>query len=198
MTSLFTRLPEDCTPGLKKNERKVLVKQHELVVAEHLPHAKKTAMDYSIDTVTDNYLAYEYSNNKGEGSHADYEIKRFRTTGGKNILLFSKNSDTKSTANKFDLKAFTISDTSLIESKEDFLPRKLDYSVFLKKNTPDSVKTYIKRTSLCSFDLDMGATDKIMSYIVLESDKDEKWLAGNIMLLQWTGNAFTGTLSFQK
>lgn len=133
MTSLFTRLPEDCTPGLKKNERKVLVKQHELVVAEHLPHAKKTAMDYSIDTVTDNYLAYEYSNNKGEGSHADYEIKRFRTTGGKNILLFSKNSDTKSTANKFDLKAFTISDTSLIESKEDFLPRKLDYSVFLKK-----------------------------------------------------------------
>jgi hypothetical protein len=206
MNNLFLRLPEGCTPGLTKSDRKLLIDDGEYLVSashtnkttSHSSHQKHPSLDYSIDTVTDNYLAYEYSNSKGQGSYAAYEIKRFKTNKGGNILVFSKNCDTKATTNKFDLKIYTITDTSLVETKEHFLPDKLDYSVFLRNTTPDSVKSSIEKSSLCTYDLDMDATNKIISYIILGSEQYKKWLAGNVIELKWTGSAFTGAVSFQK
>lgn len=194
MNNLFLKLPVSCTPGMCKNDRDMLVQKGEYIVGQSC----RNMVDYSIDTVTDNYLSYEYSCTKWEGSYASFEIKEFKTTEGKNILLFSKNSDTKSTATEFDLQTYLVTDSSLVENNRDFFPDKLDYSVFLKKNTPDSIRATIQKTSLCTFDLDMKANDKIIFYIVLDDANDAKWLAGNVMMLTWTGNGFTGAVSYRK
>jgi len=199
MRSLFVMLPDECTPGLDKDGRRALV---EAATQEYVVpgHSQEEVLDYSIDTVTANYLAYEYSNKKGRGRNVAYEIKEFKMSGGKYILLFSKNSDTRSTSNKYESHVYNINfaDSSLIKTDAPILPQNLNYSVFLKSTTPEAIKDSIKKTSLCTFDLDIESPGKIIFYIVLESDKDEKWLAGNIMVLTWTGTTFKGVLSFQK
>jgi hypothetical protein len=196
LQSLFLSLPSKCTPHLKNSDRNILIKEGEY---EFDGRKEEDEIDYTLDTVTDNYLAYEYSSGKGQGINVTYEIKKFKMNTGKSILLFAKNSDSKDTSNKYDLKIYNISPTgSLSASKEILLPQNLNYSVFLKNDVPESVKTSIEKTSLCTFDLDITSNDKIAFYIIPGKVKDEQWLAGNIMILTWTGSTFTGTISFQK
>jgi len=195
MRSLFLQLPKECTPGLNSAHRKTLIETDECEVSNH---GNKDAITYTIDTATDNYLEYEYTNSSGEGSHSSFEIKRLVTSKGDSILLFAKNSDTRDSTTIYTLKVYNISGRSLTPNADNLLPKNLDYSIFLKDNTPTLVKPYIEETSLYAFDLNASSKDQIVFYITLNSDNDKKWLVGNSMVLTWTGSYFTGTIGFQK
>jgi hypothetical protein len=195
MTDLFLSLPSYCTPRLNGSGRKSLVKDTEYTVTAH---KEEDEIDYSIDTVTANYMAYEYSNSKGQGTNENYEMKRFKSADGKSILYFSKTGDPRVRSNKYILKTYDISGNSLIENFRSFIPQDLDFKVFLKFETPDSVKASIEKTCYYTFDLDAKSSDKILFHIILQSDKDEQWLTGNTMVFTWTGNMFTSTFIFVK
>ncbi len=195
MTDLFLELPAYCTPGLNNSDRKSLVKDTEYIVTAR---KEEDEIDYTIDTVSTDYMAYEYSNSKGQGTNENYEMKRFKFTNGKSMLLFSKTGDPRVHSNKYILKAYDISKNSLTENFSSFIPEDLDYTVFLKFGTPDSVKKMLDKTAYYTFDLDSKSGDKVLFHIILLSDKDEQWLTGNTMVFTWTGAMFTSSYIFVK
>ncbi len=195
MHDLFLALPSYCTPGLNNSGRKSLIKDTEFTVSAH---KEEDEIDYTLDTVTDNYLAYEYSNSKGQGTNENYEMKRFKFSNGKNILLFSKTGDPRVHSNKYILKAYDISGNNLVENFQSFIPEDLDYNVFLKFGTPDSVKKSLESTSYYTFDLDARSNDKVTYRIILKDEKDEKWLTGNMMIFTWKGTLFTSEITYRK
>ncbi len=195
MYDLFLQLPAYCTPGLNNSGRKSLIKDTEYTVTAS---KEEDEIDYTIDTVTKNYIAYEFSNSKGRGTNENYELKRFKFSNGKSFVLFSKTGDPRVHSNKYILRAYDISGNSLIENFQSFIPEDLDYAVFLKFGTPDSIRTYLEKTSYYTFDLDARSDDKVIYRIIVKSEKDEKWLNGNTMVFNWTGTMFTNTLLFRK
>lgn len=195
MTDLFLRLPSNCTPGLYSIGRQTLVKDTQYTV----PGKKEVdEIDYSIDTVSENYLAYEFSNSKGRGTNENYELKKFKKTDGSYILLFSKTGDIKVHSNIYVLKTFDITGNTLTEKIPGLIPENLDYSSFLKSNISDSVKTKLAKTAYTSFDLDAKAPGRIIFRIILQSDKDVQWLIGNSMVFTWNGAAFTSSILFER
>jgi hypothetical protein len=195
MRDLFLSLPSFCTPGLNNSGRKSLIKDTEYTVKAR---KEEDEIDYTIDTVSDIYMAYEYSNSKGQGTNENYEIKKFVSNDGRAFIMFSKTGDPRIHSNKYILKAYNISGTNLIANEDNFIPENLDFRVFIKFETPDSVRTSLERTSYYTFDLDQRSNDKVIFRIMLQSDKDEKWLTGNTMIFKWTGKMFTSSIIFQK
>lgn len=191
MRDMFLALPSYCTPGLNATGRSLLVKDTEYTVPAR---KEEDEIDYSIDTVTDTYLAYEYSNSRGQGTNQNYEIKKFTFTGGKSILMFSKTGDPRVHSNKYILRAFDISGNTLAENHQNLIPEDLDYTVFLKPETPDSIKTSLKKTAYYTFDLYQHSTDKILFHIILESDDAAQWLTGNTIVFTWNGSTFSSSI----
>jgi hypothetical protein len=192
MSNMFLMLPAECTPGLNASGRTNLIKYHDYAIDTN---DDKKEIDYSIDTITDGFLSYEYSK---YGKNENYEIKKLKTAGDSYILLFTKDADVKKKSDKYVFKTYDVSGNTLKESSTSYIPVNLDYFTFLKPETPDSVKASIQKTSYCAFDLEMNSTYEITFRIVLRSVKDEKWLTGNSMVFQWNGTSFSNTITFQK
>lgn len=195
MRDVFTQLPSFCTPGLNSSDRKKLIKDTEYTVPAR---KEEDEIDYTIDTVSENYLAYEYSNSKGQGTNENYEIKKFVGNDGKAFVLFSKTGDPRIHSNKYILKEYNVSGNNLTVNEDNFIPEDLDFRVFIKFETPDSIRTSLEKTAYYTFDLDQRSNDKVIFRIMLQSDKDEKWLTGNTMVFTWTGKMFTSSIIFQK
>jgi hypothetical protein len=195
MRNLFLMLPQECTPMLNESGRKILIKEDEFTVAAQ---KEKDEIDYAIDTATDNYLSYEYSANDGKGTNIIYQIKKIKINTDNYILFFTKDADTRNKSDKFVFKSYTISGNSLKENQQLYIPDNLNFSFFVKPDTPDSIETSIAKTASCAYDLDIGSTDKVNFHVTLKSDKDKKWLTGDMMVFQWNGTMFTNSIIFQK
>ncbi len=195
MQELFLSLPAYCTPGLSTSERKTLLKDTDYTVPAR---KEEDEIDYTIDTVTSTYLSYEFSNSKGQGTNENYEIKKFKSAAGKSFLLFSKTGDPRVHSNKYILKMYDISGNSLVENFNSVIPEDLDYSIFLTFGTPDSVKASLAKTAYYTFDLDPTSIDKVSFNLILESDKDKKWLLGTTAVFMWNGKMFTSNIIFRK
>src|SRR5579863_172128 len=107
---LFFALPSYCTPSLNSEGRKMLLKDTEYTV---LGNTERDNIDYTIDTVESNYISYEFSANNGKGTNENYEIKKFKLTNGKYILVYSQDADPRNASRKYVLKVFDISGNKL-------------------------------------------------------------------------------------
>ncbi|HTB32603.1 MAG TPA: hypothetical protein VK808_11285, partial [Bacteroidia bacterium] len=96
------------------------------------------------------------------------------------------------------LKAYDIMGKSLVENMKTPIPEDLDYKVFLKFDTPDSVRAQFEKSCYYTFDLDPGSKDQVNFHIIMETDAYKQWLTGNTMLFQWNGNMFISSIVFQK
>ena len=195
MRDLFLMLPDDATPYLNESGRKTLIKEGEYAITGK---RDEDEIDYAIDTLTDNYLSYEYSPSDGKGINVTYSIKKFKMDENKYVLFFTKDGDAINNAYNYVFKAYNITGKSLTENGQHFVPENLSYSIFLKPDTPDSIRNILAKTAACVFDLDIQSPDRIDFRITVESTKDKIWLSGDTMEFQWNGQLFVNKITFRK
>jgi hypothetical protein len=194
MKDLFMKLPSSCTPALNAAGKQALIDAGEFTIHDN----DRGTDDYTLDTVEDNYMEYEYSYVSKEGGDVSFELKKLKKADGSSILLFAQSAGVNDKSAKPILKVYNIKDEGVSENKENLLPDNLNKEAFLQSNTPEDVKSNILKTSLCSYDLGSDSGDKITFKLTVALEQDKKWLAGDVMTLSWDGTKFSPALSFEK
>ncbi len=195
MRDLLLMLPDDATPGLDESGRKALIKEGEYTISGK---RDEDEIDYAVDTATDNYLSYEYSSSNGKGINITYTLKKFKLAANIYVLFFTTDGDIVNKNDKYVFKAYDIKGKSLEENQEHLIQENLGYSIFVKPETPDSIKSLIGKISYCTFDLGIQSADKINFQMTLENEKYKKWLIGDTIEFQWNGTLFVSNIIFRK
>ena len=194
MKNIFLQLPGACTPELNKEERKLLLQNAAYIIpgGDSIETAR-----YTIDSISNDYLHAEYDFTTGQRGFNSYELKRFKTTKGPDMILFSTFGGTRASFFQNELRVFYLQNKKLVEdSHQKLLPQSVPVNDFIKKQTPDSVKKIIEQAMSTAYVFDTEKKNSIVFtlYTQYQVDKFEKWILGYTFLFTWTGEKFTRKL----
>ena len=199
MTSIFRQLPPECTPELTIMERYILLKNGDYII----PGGDTIeTIKYSIDTLeAKDYLRYEFNFSTGQAGFIAFELKSFRTTDGRRFIIFSRCGGMNRAYDQQDIKIYELKNNILIEnSKQKLLPLTINITSFLKKETPDTIKTKIEQSVSGCYDLKPETTNEIEFGIFPQYPlyNDDQWILGYTIVFTWTGSTFDRKIMTEK
>ncbi len=199
MTSIFRQLPSECTPQLTATERDILLKNGSYTI----PGGDSIeTTQYSIDTLgAKDYLRYEFNFTTGQAGFIAFELKSLRTTDGRRLIIFSRCGGMKRAYNQQEIKIYELKNATLIEdSKNKLLPLTISITNFLKKETPDKVKSKIEQSVSSCYDLKPETPNELEFAIFPQSPlgNEDEWILGYAITFTWTGNSFTRKIAIEK
>lgn len=189
MTSIFRLLPVECTPELNSKQKEILLKQKEYT----FPDGDSTDTEkYTLEIdETKQYLRYEFYFTTGQQGFNSYEIRKFKKQDGSSLIIFSNYGGLKRAFDQNDIYAFIYKNKKLIKLHKQLLPAKMDVNVFLRTNTPDSIRQKAKSYSNCSYDLspELKNTIAYRLFFQIIDEKVDKYLLGDTVFFTWTGSS---------
>jgi len=198
MKSIVRQLPRECTPDLNNRQKETLLKNafFEFSDADSLETIR-----YTLDTpVLKNYISFGFDFTTGQSGFGNFELKRFKTVKGSDIIIFSKFGGARWMYTQDTLKVFFVSNGKIIAYKEQtLLPQSIDVSEFLKKQTPDSIRRVIENSSNTYYSLNSEKPNQIEFNLSIPfmPEELEKWLLGDSFIFTWNGKSFNRKLAFQ-
>jgi Protein of unknown function (DUF3256) len=192
MNDLFLKLPPDCSPSLSVAGRKELLKKGEFTIKEN----ESGGDDYTMDTVTDSYMEYEYSYTSNDGGSSSFQLKKLKKSDGNYLLIFTRNRTNNDNTASPQLLVFDLKKNELLANKQSNLLSLLDMHTFIKKNLSDTTIAILTQSSTLSCDLEINSPDTITFNFIVSRDSDKKYLEGDRLILTWNGDTFTTNLVF--
>lgn len=191
MRSVFMQLPVDCTPELDSKGRALLFQNQVYVI----PGGDSLeTIQYTIENSSPNYLNYVFSFTTGQRAFSSFELRRFKTTNGLDMIVFSKYSGLPVAFYQDKLQIFYVKNKKLAEDKKQkLLPQSININEFLKKDVPDSIKKIIEKEMSSNYSLNSVQKNSIEFSIYsqafdIEVNKD--WMICYSFLFTWTGSKF--------
>ena len=190
MTSIFRLLPATCTPELNSTQKDTLLQTKEYIIpgGDTIETAK---YEIEIDEAQE-YLRYDYYFTTGQKGFNTYEVRKFKKKDGSLIIVFSNYGGMTKAFDQTEIYAFRYQNDKLIKIDEQLFPQRIDANIFLKPNTPDSIREKVHIYSSCSYDLSPELKDSIAYRLFFEiiNDENEKYLLGDTVFFTWTGESF--------
>jgi len=197
MQSILLQLPAACTPDLNAKQKATLLKH---AFFEFSDDPEET-IHYTLDTpILKNYLSFGFDFTTGQSGFGSFELKRFKTTKGSDIIIFSKYGGARSMYSQDTLKVFVVSNGKLIEQKKQhLLPQSINVGEFLKKQTPDSIRKNIENWSNTYYSLNREKPGQIEFNLSLPfmPEELEQWFLGDTFIFTWNGRSFTRKIGNQ-
>jgi len=196
MLAYFKKLPPECTPYLNKQERKILLKNG----AYTIPSGNSTDTEqYTLDTTTvEDYLRYEYAFTTGQRAFFVFELRKFTKKNGKSFLVYSKYGGLPASYMRYELRILQLGKKNQLTENypQNLLPEEIPLTEFLKKETPDSLRSKIEQAVNRCYDLD-GEKNKIAYGIYTQYDTEQiaPWLTGTLFIFKWNGESFDSVLT---
>ena len=191
IAEIFKMLPASCSPEINQKQRALLLKRGEYTIPGG---SSQETVKYVLDSISKNYMQYEYIFTTGQRGFNSYEVKRFKKTNGEDFILFSNYGGMRASFFQNELKVFYLRNNKLIEdTQQKLLPQTLDIGEFLKRETPDSIRTEIEEGVSTSYSLGGKGLNQIEFSIFPEMPLDnyEPWIVGYTFIFTWTGKMFT-------
>jgi hypothetical protein len=190
MVSIFKLLPPDCTPELNSKQKDTLLKNKEYIIPGG-DSIETVKYEFEIDEAN-KYLKYDYYFTTGQRGFISFEVRKFKKTDGSSLILFSRYSGAPAAFDQTDIYAFKYQNNKLIRITKELLPKETSVNIFLKANTPDSIRKKVETYSSRSYDLSPELKDSIEYKLFFEiiNDEIEEYLLGDTVIYKWTGEVF--------
>ncbi|MES1215553.1 MAG: hypothetical protein ABUT20_08550 [Bacteroidota bacterium] len=192
------QLPKECTQELDNKGKKLLLQKGSYII----PGGDSLeTVEYRIDSLSQNYLGCQYNFTTGQRGFSNYELKRFKTIHGLDMIVFSTYGGSRASFFQNDLKIFYLRNKKLVEDKnQKLLPQSINIDDFLKNQTPDSIKKIIEQAMSNSYFLNTEKKNSIEFTLYPEYpiDEYEKWIVCYSFIFTWTGNKFIRKVNTEK
>ena len=192
ISDYFLELPSEYFDGLSLSNRKEILTKEKYYPPDN---DELETIVYSLADI--NYknesLRVEYTYESGQAGFIIYELRKFKSNKGINIITYSNISGAH---NMFSGEIITFIDygNEIKISKKEFLPKELNIRDFVKKNTPNSIIKKYSEYSSSSYELVYVENDieyrLYDSDILSNSEIDNSYLIGNTIKFVWTGKKF--------
>ncbi len=188
MASLFLMLPSECTPELNIDERKILLQNGEYII----PGGDSLeTVEYAMDTTSSiNCLFYEFYFTTGQRAFITFELRKFKKNNGKEILVFTRCGGLAASYEQQDVRVFDIQKNYLKVNSSNLLPKNIALSKFIKKETPDSIKTKLGQSINACYELISTDSKNIEYRVFQQTDMANDWIVCNAFEFVWNGSKF--------
>lgn len=190
MASIFGLLPLNCTPELNSKQKDALLKNKEYIIPGG-DTSETVKYELEIDEAKQ-YLRYHYYFTTGQKGFNTYEVRKFKKKDGSSLIIFSTYGGLTKAFDQTEIYAFKYQGKALAKLNNQVLSTKIDANIFLRANTPDSIRKKVQLYSSCSYDLSPALKNSIAYRIFFEilDDENQKYLLGDTVLFTWTGESF--------
>lgn len=189
MDAVFRKLPLACTPGLSAGQRDSLILNGNYVPNKSDPSKSIRYEKRDIHPeLANNYCKYSMNI---ENRFYVFELKRYKRRIRKDFVIFARCGGLFDSYSQQEFKIYTLKGDTLIEnSKQTILPETPDISAFLKKETPDSVKTKIAQSTNLCYDLEGQLTFRIYTKNNEIDELFQTWRTTLEIVFLWNGSSF--------
>ncbi|MEO7306275.1 MAG: hypothetical protein ABIR78_05150 [Ferruginibacter sp.] len=198
MNSILRQLPSECIPELDNMGKRLLLQKSTYTIpgGDSIETVK-----FTLDSLSANYLQCQSNFTTGQSGFNSYELRRFKTSQGSDMIIFSTYGGTRASFFQNDLRIFYLQNKNLIEDKkQNLLQRSVRIDDFLKKQTPDSIKILLEQAMSTSYFLTTERKNSIEFTLYPEYPVAdyEKWIICYSYTYTWTGKKFIRKINNEK